>query len=263
MEKSTHRGHCQVCGRIQAIVEGKLSKHGYTVAGFGYFHGVCSGAAELPLEQDRAVTDGVVVSLNRYAVEQDALSAAYMSGARKVTHITRRGVYVQGKRIDVTVPVAEATVYEIDAANKSAAYSHESNGIQARAHAKMLVTLAQDVHGNALLPIKEEKEVVVAPVVDIAAGTVTGAYRTKAARQADLDSLNRKYDVLHRSIQEAYLASNVRDNSEAMDIYYGPSGLHAWRAKHSATVRKFFPQLEQVVIAIEQLAQAREAVKKA
>jgi hypothetical protein len=263
MEKSTHRGHCQVCGRIQAIVDGSMAKHGYTVAGFGYFHGVCSGAARKPLEQDRSMTDRIVVSLNEYAVEQDKLCSQYKAGTRQVEFVTRR-VMQEGKRVDVRVHVTEANEYEIQQANRQAAYGHESNARQAVAHADMLVKLAAQVHGQALIPVaKEAKAPVVAPVVDVAAGTVTGAYKTKAARQADLDALNRKFDVLHRSIQQAYLDSNLRDNDEAMEIYYGPAGLHAWRAKHSVSVRKFFPQLEQVVIAIEQLVKAREAVKAA
>lgn len=48
--KSTHRGHCQLCGSLQKLPKGMLSLHGYTVA-HGFFSGVCNGARALPFEQ--------------------------------------------------------------------------------------------------------------------------------------------------------------------------------------------------------------------
>lgn len=50
MSTSTHRGHCQACGRLQMLPGGKLSQHGYTVA-HGYFSGVCRGSKHEPFEQ--------------------------------------------------------------------------------------------------------------------------------------------------------------------------------------------------------------------
>lgn len=49
--KATHKGSCQCCGRLQKLPDGKLAKHGYVVAGYGYFVGVCRGAGYLPFEQ--------------------------------------------------------------------------------------------------------------------------------------------------------------------------------------------------------------------
>ena len=39
MAKHTHTGTCQICGRRQAVnvKTGRLAKHGYTVARFGFF----------------------------------------------------------------------------------------------------------------------------------------------------------------------------------------------------------------------------------
>lgn len=48
--KATHSGHCQCCGSLQKLPNGTLSLHGYQVAGFGFFNGVCRGARELPIE---------------------------------------------------------------------------------------------------------------------------------------------------------------------------------------------------------------------
>lgn len=63
MKKATHRGHCQVCNRIQNI-QGRnlfIAKHGYEVAGYGFFNGICPGSEHLPLEQDKSM---VVWSIN-------------------------------------------------------------------------------------------------------------------------------------------------------------------------------------------------------
>lgn len=48
---ATHYGTCQNCEREQKLPDGKLSKHGYQVAGFGFFNGICWAAGELPYEQ--------------------------------------------------------------------------------------------------------------------------------------------------------------------------------------------------------------------
>jgi hypothetical protein len=48
--KSTHQGTCQVCGRLQMLPNGVLSKHGYDVR-FGFFNGICWGTGHKPFEQ--------------------------------------------------------------------------------------------------------------------------------------------------------------------------------------------------------------------
>lgn len=47
---STHKGHCQACGRLQMLPKGNLALHGYTVSG-GFFSGVCRGSKFLPFEE--------------------------------------------------------------------------------------------------------------------------------------------------------------------------------------------------------------------
>jgi hypothetical protein len=47
--KSTHRGHCQLCGALHKLPGDVLADHGYTVR-WGFFQGVCAGAGSLPYE---------------------------------------------------------------------------------------------------------------------------------------------------------------------------------------------------------------------
>ena len=69
MAKATHQGECQICGRIQALPKGKLSKHGYTVD-FAYFNGVCAGARALPFEQSKDLIAVEVEKAERYIDDQ-------------------------------------------------------------------------------------------------------------------------------------------------------------------------------------------------
>lgn len=48
--KATHMGTCQCCGSKQKLPGGKLALHGYEVARFGFFNGVCGGARHEPFE---------------------------------------------------------------------------------------------------------------------------------------------------------------------------------------------------------------------
>lgn len=50
--KSTYKGHCQACGRLQMLPGGLLSKHGYNIT-HGFFSGVCKGAGYKPYEQNK------------------------------------------------------------------------------------------------------------------------------------------------------------------------------------------------------------------
>ena len=47
--KATHKGSCQVCGKLHKLPHG-LSVHGYTVD-FGFFSGVCQGSYGKPFEK--------------------------------------------------------------------------------------------------------------------------------------------------------------------------------------------------------------------
>jgi len=52
--KATHRGHCQVCNRVQKVPNKLMAKHGYAVLA-GYFEGVCYGSGHFPLELSKTM----------------------------------------------------------------------------------------------------------------------------------------------------------------------------------------------------------------
>lgn len=263
--KSTHQGHCQVCGRLQAImtVGGMLAKHGYQVKGWGYFRGVCRGSDTYSLEHDRTLCDRICEALTSYAAEQDRAAEAFRTG--KQIPLFVRGKYLPQKKDYERIDWAQGTeLQQRDEVNRLV-WSCEGEARHARAHVDHMQKLAARVHGQALVEIKKVERVVpVQPTVDVKAGTVSGVYTTKAARQADLDKLQREYEACRKVLSDLYLRDPARhSNKKATDLYYGAHSLSQWRAKHSALALELYPQAVEVVQQIEALVRAREAVKNA
>jgi hypothetical protein len=263
--KSTHRGHCQVCGRLQAVmsVSGVLAKHGYQVKGWGYFHGVCQGSDTYPLEHDRTLCDRICETLTSHAAEQAKAAEAFRTGKQTPQFVW--GKYLPEKRDYERIDWAQGTeLQQRDEVNRLV-WLCENEARHARAHVDCMQKLAARVHGQALVEIKKVERVVpVQPTVDVEAGKVTGVYATKAARQADLNKLQREYEACRKVLSNLYLRSPDRhSDKEATSLYYGVSSLSQWRPKHSALALRLYPQAAEVVQRIEALAKTREAVKNA
>lgn len=78
MAKATHTGTCQICGNMQKLPNGRLSKHGYTVD-YGYFNGVCRGHGALPFERSIDLIAKVMTDATAEADRLEAESAEYAS----------------------------------------------------------------------------------------------------------------------------------------------------------------------------------------
>jgi hypothetical protein len=74
----THRGHCQLCGRVQAIdvKTGLVAKHGYTVER-GYFSGQCPGSDVMNLHVARDLADKHIATARREAADHTELANRY------------------------------------------------------------------------------------------------------------------------------------------------------------------------------------------
>ncbi len=72
---ATHQGQCQVCGRLQMLPGGLLSKHGYNVK-WGFFNGVCWGAGHLPFELSKDLIEDAIAraTAQRNGLIEDAAS---------------------------------------------------------------------------------------------------------------------------------------------------------------------------------------------
>jgi hypothetical protein len=93
--KATHKGSCQCCGRLQMLPEGKLSKHGYAVAGYGYFVGVCRGAKYLPFEQSKD-------QVERYIREAQEVEGRFLESIAEYSTPTEgsKAMYHEYRRYD-------------------------------------------------------------------------------------------------------------------------------------------------------------------
>ncbi len=90
----THRGHCQACGRVQAVdtANNLIAKHGYTVD-FGYFDGVCTGSDRQPLEVDKSFTEATIVRISEWIDGQKVLLQEAIEGRKTFSHYTLEKKY--------------------------------------------------------------------------------------------------------------------------------------------------------------------------
>jgi hypothetical protein len=154
-------GHCQACGAEQVVLAdfGGLAKHGYQVAGFGFFNGICFGSHRPDLETSRELLDSTVKALGSCAKRCDAQAEVYRSGADhplKVGRLTQHGNrvhhYVDGKLVYPEVEWSAATNGEQARGLENAIVSEVLHAKHARSHAKGLLELATWVHGKPLQP---------------------------------------------------------------------------------------------------------------
>ena len=166
----THKGHCQACGRQQAVINGsnEMAKHGYKVEGdhhFGqrWFRGTCFGSGHQPLEKDHKLTSEVITSMNQEHKKNMQHAADLRSGKLKPTHVTtneherdEKGNVkrdpVTGGRIYKKIPFKEANKYQQQETVTRHAFNHEHIAKQAKDHAAYLKNLKTQIHGKPLIP---------------------------------------------------------------------------------------------------------------
>jgi hypothetical protein len=251
-----------------------LAKHGYTVE-YGYFNGTCRGSDRQPIQTERTITDATIVGLGKFAAECDESAANLRAGT---THPSR---IKTGEKLNPATSRYEAVYIAWEAGSdyqKLQAVERAVNGAErdashARAHARSLKKMAEELHGTALVAIDDFRKAAdeakarkaAKPTVDVKAATVSGAFGSKAARKEELDKINRLYSKQIDALQAIYLAlpSHERELGKRTEVYYAPMYPHQWKAKHSALALKEFPQAAAIVAEIEQLVAAREAVKAA
>ena len=95
----THRGHCQACGRVQAVdtANNLLAKHGYTVD-FGYFDGVCTGSDRQPLEVDKSFSEATIVRISEWIDGQKVLLQEAIEGRKTFSSYSLRA-----RRVDFDI----------------------------------------------------------------------------------------------------------------------------------------------------------------
>jgi hypothetical protein len=143
------RGHCQCCGRQQAV-RGGIAAHGYTVAN-GWFQGVCQGHRYAPLEKRRNETDSMIADVLKQAAALRIKAQETLDGKHDpVEYSTGMLKYVDGKRVTVMAPFAEASEYKQHDIRRQQAWVMKCRAEAGEDFAKMMGALADKVHGTAL-----------------------------------------------------------------------------------------------------------------
>lgn len=170
-ERIQTRGHCQGCGRLQAAGP-KLAHHGYTVE-WGYFHGTCYGAKELPLEVSRELLDKNVAGALREAdnLEDKALKLEQRE-LDPVHGKVRDGSDRRGYKL---VPYDELSEPMKAKARIELVASCRAEARHLRSWAPMMQKLADEVHGKPLVEVKvgdQSKVINVGDRVKVCGGVV-------------------------------------------------------------------------------------------
>jgi len=153
------RGHCQICGRQQAVPNGHMSHHGYRVRN-GWFEGVCNGHSFAPIEKDRDVLDRMCDGISKDCAKLEAEVAALEAGSIDPDYIgcSRREV-VGGRwqEVQYPVPYCYGDAYEQRVARARLISSKRYRAEQGRSFVAFMVNLADAVNGKPLMEV-ERKE---------------------------------------------------------------------------------------------------------
>lgn len=114
MSKATHSGTCQICGSFQKLPNGVLSKHGYTVQ-WGFFSGVCSGAAGKPFEKSTDLIEAAVRNVElQIAATNEEIETLKTETENVWLNVYETSRYSKAAYRWVNVNVSELTVKEYD-----------------------------------------------------------------------------------------------------------------------------------------------------
>jgi hypothetical protein len=144
------RGICQCCGREQAIVNGKMAKHGYTVE-CGWFQGVCAGKNFVPMQVSRTETDSMVAAVRKEVAEFIAKADRVASGDLKPTTITRSARFNRA-----VIAFADAQSWEQKDAIKHMEFTFRRSAEMGTDFANMMEKIANEYHGKELVKVEKK-----------------------------------------------------------------------------------------------------------
>lgn len=158
--KHTHQGTCQACGAVQAVdnTTKLIAKHGYQVAGFGFFNGVCQGSDNPPAELEVFLTYRIITNLLAWATEKDRIAELYANGVLMVhMHSSYSGKRTpKGNRIYHDVMMFGCTEDQIIHQGTLEIDSNTSAANMARSHIDSLKRLVLTRLGQPLYPVSHK-----------------------------------------------------------------------------------------------------------
>jgi hypothetical protein len=152
------RGHCQACGRLQAV-RGAVAKHGYEVKNRGeggWFSGTCSGHMYAPVEHERKHTDRIVQMIHNEVAELRALADKYESGD-KIPETVRTNRIDPKTRTAISIPWAEAQLFQQREEVRRIVWGMRNRADAGESQAQMMQNIADKYHGQSLVEVTKDE----------------------------------------------------------------------------------------------------------
>ena len=150
MKANQIRGNCQLCGHQQAVVNGTMSKHGYTVQ-HGWFAGVCHGEQHAPLQKDRSVADRVIAQVRAEAAELVIKADKVKAGEISPKVVVKTDIW----RNKIEIPFAEASRSEQEHARSTMEWALRGRASSGNQFADFLERCADEYHGTELVEVSK------------------------------------------------------------------------------------------------------------
>lgn len=153
-DKIQLRGHCQCCGRQQAVVRGNMSKHGYEVKS-GYFQGVCHGDRYEPIEKNRQQADNMVQMVREDVIRLNQLADDLEAG-RSLPERAKSGNKAMGKKgylEDAYCDYKDAPSWHQHDALQSAIWGARNRARSGESWANSMSQIVINYHGKPLIEV--------------------------------------------------------------------------------------------------------------
>lgn len=146
------RGHCQRCGNQQAVKNGTMVHHGYTVRN-GWFQGSCSGRSFQPIEWSRATLDKTVEAIRNQCADLRISAAALEDQANWPKTIK---VWDRHTRKDVEWPLSSFSPLKQQEHINGMKYGMLNRATIGEQHADYLLQVADLYHGRDLIEVERK-----------------------------------------------------------------------------------------------------------
>lgn len=149
------RGHCQVCGNVQAVIRGNtMSKHGYTRE-HGWFNGVCHGEHHQPIELSREYADRVIASISKECADLEKRIFNLHTGEEKPQTFqiwnSRIGKYE-------TTPAGELNAYAYRQAINDLCVRIKNRIREGKFHVSFMEEMIEKFHGKPLIEVDRDNK---------------------------------------------------------------------------------------------------------
>jgi len=144
------RGHCQCCGNEQAVVRGRMSKHGYQVKN-GWFQGTCRGHQYAPVEVSCDALNDTVEMIRDQITTLNESADMLFSPANWPKEVK---IYNRFKRVDEMVPLASLSEYRAREVINGMIWGYRSRIEAGKRHIEYLKTVAATYANKPLIQIE-------------------------------------------------------------------------------------------------------------